>query len=98
MSAIMSSQKMATEKFEISWLGENLLYIRVYSNKVMMLDDIKKLYAFQLEMDLTANHKRLIHAEKYASISTKAREYAQDNALQVKAEAYVLTSLPQRIL
>lgn len=90
--------KLITSTFESYWFEPDIFYIRVYSDSVLDLADVEKMHEFQTEQNVGLAHKRLVHAEKYATITKDAREFIQDNTPAVKAGAYILHSLPQRIL
>jgi hypothetical protein len=90
--------KLIAAGYEGYWYEKDIIYFRYYEDFTCELEDIKENVNFQFEQGVCADHKRLIHAEKFVSITKPAREYAQNNGPDVKAEAYVIPSLSQKIL
>lgn len=93
-----SSNRLITDKFEAFWFETKIFYVRLYKDAVLEAPDIQEMLQFQKEQKLNSEHLRIIHAEKFATITKRAREYLQDNATTVKAEAYIIPSLSQKIL
>lgn len=90
--------KKISSKAELYWIESDVFYVKLFKDSYIDLDDIKEIVAFQLDQNVGVDHKRLIHAEKFATISREAREFLQKTTPTVKAEAYVIPSLSQKIL
>jgi hypothetical protein len=98
VAAIDTDQKLITDKFEMYWLNSDTFYIHLFKDSYSEIEDIKKNVAFQAEQNVGADHNRIIHAEKFASISKQGREFLQKTAPTVRREAYVMPSLSQKII
>ncbi|MBD3638193.1 MAG: hypothetical protein HUJ25_12645 [Crocinitomicaceae bacterium] len=93
-----TENRIITDKFEGYWFDKDTLYLRYYEGVDITLADVEVSIQFQKKQGLNTDHCRIIHAEKYVTISKEAREYVQDNAPTVKADAYVVPSLPLKII
>lgn len=92
------NNKLIKDNFEAFWFEKDVMYIRIYKDKEVNLEDVKEMLGFQREQGVSADHYRIVHAEPHADLSKIAREYVQDNAPMVKAEAYILSNLSHKIL
>ena len=94
----MTSEKKIQPKFEISWLSDNIIYCSYNDNVLINVTDIKDMIEIQEELGVDDKVKRIVHAGQFTSITSEARNYIQKNKPKVKAEAFILTGLSQRIL
>lgn len=87
-----------TAKFEATLLAENLLYLHYFYNQEIDVAEVRKGFEFHDEIGADENVKRLVHCEKFVSITKDARELVEQHGRPAKAEAYVIPFLPQKIL
>ena len=79
-------------------IDDNIFSITYKANTYSGIDDFKEGYAAYVILSQGSPVKVLVEMEKHATISTEAREYAQQNKIPAIAEAIVLDSLPLRII
>ena len=90
--------KLVTDNFEAFFLEPKMFYLRLFTDTEQQVSDVEANITFQYEHGVDETFTRLVHAEKYATISKAAREYVEKNTPTVKAEAFVIPSLGQKIL
>ena len=93
-----TTNRLVTEVFEAHWFERDIFYIRIYADKDISVEDVQQMIDFQTEQQVGRNHYRIIHGEELSQMTKEAREYVQENASQVKAEAYIISSLAHKIL
>ncbi len=92
------NKRITNGKSEAYLLEEDIFYIYFRPNTYSCLRDFKEAYVAYRELSEGRNIKVLIEFGKYAMISDRAREYAQENDIPFVAEAVVVTGLAQTIL
>jgi hypothetical protein len=93
-----SIQPIRREKFEGSIIEEGIIYFRFFENEVIELSDIKESFEIHDLLAVDENIKRIIHSEKYGTISKAGRDLVQSSSRPAKAEAFVITSMAQKII
>ncbi len=94
----MGSEQQIKTKFEISWLTEDVVYCKYNDNVEIGLNDVKQVLELQVELGVNESVKRIVHAGRHTTITQEAREYIEQHKPRVKAEAFVLFGLAQKIL
>lgn len=94
----MKSENNTCIKFEHTWLSDTIIYFKYSDNALVELSDVQKMLQLQRELGVDENVKRIVYAGRYTTITPEAREYVQRNKPKVKAEAFVLSGLAQKIL
>ncbi len=79
-------------------LADDIFYIKYHEDTYSDVEDFKEGYNSYLELTEGKTVKVLVEMGRHATVTTEAREYAQENKIPAVAEALVLYSLPQRIL
>lgn len=97
---VISSKKnrVDSEKFQAYWIDDNTIYFNYFEDALIDIEDIVLGRQFQIEQEVGPQHKRIIHAEQFVSLTTAARKYLEQNEIPVAAEAYVIPSLSQKII
>ncbi|MFT4601313.1 MAG: hypothetical protein ACI857_001493 [Arenicella sp.] len=93
-----STQTIKREKFEATLSEGNILYFRYYENMEVLEEDILESFEIHDILGVDENVKRIIHSEPFGSISKDARHLVQNQSRPATAEAYVITSLAQKIM
>ncbi|MCH2233405.1 MAG: hypothetical protein MK078_04045 [Crocinitomicaceae bacterium] len=92
------TEKLVTDKFEAYFLEPKLFYLKLLRDTRLEVEDVEQNIAFQRKHGVDTTCCRIVHAEKYATISKAAREYVENHAITVKAEAFIIPSIGQKIL
>ena len=91
-------EKLVTKKFEAYFLEPKLFYLKLLRDTRQEIEDVEQNIAFQKKHGVDNTYCRVVHAEKYATISKAAREYVENHTMTVKAEAFIIPSIGQKIL
>lgn len=94
----MVTEKLVTDKFEAYFLEPKLFYLKLLRDTRQEIEDIEANIAFQKKLGVNEDCYRVVHAEKFATISKAAREHVENYAITVKAEAFIIPSIAQKIL
>ena len=94
----MVTDKLVTDKFEAYFLEPKMFYLKLLTDTSQEIEDVEANIAFQKKHGVDETYCRLVHAEKYATISKAAREYVENHTVTVKAEAFIIPSIAQKIL
>lgn len=98
MNALEQENRIITDKFEAYELEDQLFYIHYFKDAQGQLEDVEQILELQNQLKVDTDWTRLMHAEKFVSITKEAREFVEQTAPTVKAEAYVIPSLSQKII
>ncbi|MCH2233792.1 MAG: hypothetical protein MK078_06020 [Crocinitomicaceae bacterium] len=79
-------------------LDSKILHIKYGDNVELTAEDIEDVNKAFKKLGCNDTYKTLSEFHKYSTLSTEARHYAEKIKPQVKASAFVLHSLSQRIL
>ena len=79
-------------------LDGNIIYIKYADNVELSEEDIEDVNQAFKNLGCDENYKTLSEFHKYSTLSTEARHYAEKIKPKVKASAFILHSLSQRIL
>ncbi|MEX1001410.1 MAG: hypothetical protein WDZ35_04780 [Crocinitomicaceae bacterium] len=93
-----SQYKVKTDKFEGYLMAPDILYLHYFYNQEIGVAEIQLGFELHEKHELDENIKRLVHCEKFVSITRAARELVQNHGKPAKAEAYVIPFLSQKIL
>lgn len=85
-------------KFDYSWLDDDIIYFKYHDNVLIQEADVEAMLKLQHELGVNQDTIRIIYAGKYTTITSEARQLVEREKPKAKAEAYILTSLAQRIL
>ena len=91
-------EKVEREKFEVILYDNNLIYYRYFKDKYIEAADVLECFEIHDSFNLKGAVKRLIHLEKDSTISSAARDEVQNNLRPTLAEAFMLPTLPQKII
>ncbi len=95
---VIPTNRLHTQKFEIYILKDNIVYLRLFIGVLINLEDVKQVLDYQNKLSVDDSFYRIVHIEKYGSITNEARKYLEINGLPAKREAYVLPTLPQKLI
>jgi len=84
--------------FEAFLLEENCIYFKYFKNAEIHVEDVEKGFQLHDEFQVTDQVVRIIHSEQYVSIDKAARELLEHSSRPAKAEAFIIPSLPQKII
>lgn len=83
---------------EVKMIEENIIYMKYADNVELTIKDIEAVYNAFNEFGGNEDFKTLSEFHKYSTLGTEARHYAEKIKPKVKASAFVLHNLSQRIL
>lgn len=86
------------KNFEAFMLGKNCIYFKYFQNAEINVEDVERGFQLHDEFNVTDQVIRIIHSEKYVSIAKEARELLESAARPAKVEAYIIPSLPHKIV
>ena len=90
--------KIRADKFEARLILPDIIYIRFKENSVVKDMDVFQAIAVNKTLTNGAVHKRIIEPGKYTTITSSARKHLEQEGTQAIAEAFVLSSLAQKII
>ena len=70
---IQIEDKLLTDKFEAYFLEPKMFYLRLFTDTNQDVEDVAANIDFQYSHGVDETYTRVVHAEKYASISKAAR-------------------------
>lgn len=89
---------VSSDKYQYSWLSDDVIYFKYKDNAEIKLKDVRNMLSQQQAIGVSDQTKRIVHAGKYTTITAPAREHIETFKPKVKAEAFILNNLPQKIL
>ncbi len=96
--SIPKEKHILKEKYEVYMLKEDILCVHYFENKIIEECDVAK--GIKIGMGLSPNDstKLIVIVDNFVEVTRGAREYTQNNMRILKAEAYVMPALANRIM
>lgn len=98
MPITASSEIIRTAKYECYLIDNEIIYFHYFEDAVIDIREIMEGISLHDEFGVDETIYRIIHSDKYATITKEAREFVENYARPAKAEAYVIPGLAQKIL
>lgn len=85
-------------KFEGYLMDDNIIYMHYFDDIEVDVDVIEKGFELHDILGVDETVRRVIHCEKFVSITAEARDLVARESRPAAAEVYVIPSLHQKIL
>ena len=94
----MTKEIVKTNRYSVTIIETDIVHIRFTEAICIEVEDVKATFDIYQELSAVQERKILVEFPDHTTITSEAREYGQAAEIKADAEAFVITTLAQRIL
>ncbi|WP_027420054.1 DUF7793 family protein [Crocinitomix catalasitica] len=94
----MTKEIVKTNRYSVTIIETDIVHIRFAEAICIEIEDVKATFDIYQELSEAQDRKIMVEFPDHTTITSEAREHGQAAEINADAEAFVITTLAQRIL